>query len=206
MSVFVWSGAPAEMKVTSHVENSPRAVARSKAATVCGAARAMIRIPVRPRTRRRATSGTSASDAMPAPHHARLPHNCARVSDNRCVDCHMPKKSGDRCRTCGIYRPLDSATCGHAGQGARFLEAGAEAFRNSKASDRDLGLAYAFIVEGERNPVYEARAFELLRTRSRSSPTIFQRLCNSRICMAIAARRTRQSCSTKGPCARTQPR
>ena len=30
-------------------------------------------------------------------------------------------------------------------------------------SDRDLGLGYAFIVEGGRNAVYEARAFELLK-------------------------------------------
>ena len=37
-------------------------------------------------------------------------------------------------------------------------------FGNSKATDRDLGLAYAFIVENERHPVFETRAFELLRT------------------------------------------
>jgi Tfp pilus assembly protein PilF len=44
-------------------------------------------------------------------------------------------------------------------------------FGSSKASDRDLGLAYAFIVEGERNPVYEAQAFELLRTAVAQQPT-----------------------------------
>lgn len=43
-------------------------------------------------------------------------------------------------------------------------------FGNSKASDRDLGIAYAFVVEGERNPVYEARAFELLRTSVAQQP------------------------------------
>ena len=43
-------------------------------------------------------------------------------------------------------------------------------FGNSKASDRDLGLAYAFVIEGKRNPVYEARAFELLKTSVAQQP------------------------------------
>jgi len=43
-------------------------------------------------------------------------------------------------------------------------------FANNKASDRDLGIAYAFVVEGERNAVYEARAFELLKTSVAEQP------------------------------------
>jgi tetratricopeptide (TPR) repeat protein len=37
------------------------------------------------------------------------------------------------------------------------------AFGNAAASDRDLGLAYALVVESGRNPLYEERAFGLLK-------------------------------------------
>ena len=39
---------------------------------------------------------------------------------------------------------------------------GLASFGSSTASDRDLGLAYAFVIEDARNPVFEARAFELV--------------------------------------------
>jgi tetratricopeptide (TPR) repeat protein len=39
------------------------------------------------------------------------------------------------------------------------------------ASDRDLGMAYALVVEGGRNPIYEARAFQLLKAAVERSPT-----------------------------------
>jgi Tfp pilus assembly protein PilF len=43
-------------------------------------------------------------------------------------------------------------------------------FGGIPASDRDLGLAYAFVVEGERNPVYESLAFDLLKTAIAQQP------------------------------------
>jgi Tfp pilus assembly protein PilF len=43
-------------------------------------------------------------------------------------------------------------------------------FGGGSASDRDLGLAYAALIETERNPAHEARAFELLKASIERQP------------------------------------
>jgi hypothetical protein len=170
VSVFVWSGAPSEMKVTSHFEK----LAESRCKVVSGD-RLWCGSCHNPHSPPAADEKASFFRGKCLECHARAVPCKASVqlrarSDNRCVDCHMsknpvvdvahavytdhsiPRRSGTPAR-----QPVSSN---------RVLKP----FGSSKASDRDLGLAYAVVVEEQRNPVYEARAFELLRTAIARQP------------------------------------
>lgn len=170
MAVFIWSGAPAEMKVTSHFEKL--AESRCKIASGdrlwCGSCHDP---HARPAADRRADYFRSKCLEC---HAADVPCKASTQlrarNDNRCVDCHMPKNpvtdvahavytdhSIPRRSAAPPRKPLSST-------------ASLAPFGNSKASDRDLGLAYASLLESERNPVFETRAFALLRTAVAQHP------------------------------------
>ena len=164
LSVFVWSGAPAEMKVTSHVEKL--AESRCKIASGerlwCGSCHDPHSLPASDGKASYFRSKCLACHAGTAP--CKASAQLRARNGNRCVDCHMPKNPVlDVAHA--VY--TDHSIPRRAGAPAREPVSSQQVltpFGSSTASDRDLGLAYAFIVEGERNPVYEARAFELLRT------------------------------------------
>jgi len=103
---------------------SSKAVARSSAVIVCGAAPATIRIRSRRTVRRRAIS----------------------------ADHSIPRRAG--------------ASTRQATSSIGVLKL----FGGGAASDRDLGMAYALVVESERNPEYESRAFALLKTAVAARP------------------------------------
>src|SRR5262249_7912438 len=90
-------------------------------------------------------------------------------NENRCVDCHMPKNPVVDVAH-AVYTdhsiPRRASAPAHRSASNRVLTS----FGIGAAPDRDLGLAYAFVVEGERNPGYEARAFELLKRAVAEQP------------------------------------
>ena len=170
MSVFVWSGAPAEMKATSHVEKlaGSRCKIESGDRLWCGSCHDPHSRPSLDTKASYFRNKCLECHAGTAP--CKASAQLRARYDNRCVDCHMPKSpvvdvahavytdhSIPRRAVAPAREPVSSK---------RVLKP----FGSSKASDRDLGLAYAFIVEGERNPVYEAQAFELLRTAVAQQP------------------------------------
>jgi Tfp pilus assembly protein PilF len=170
VSVFVWSGAPAEMKVTSHFEKlaESRCKIESGDRLWCGSCHDPHSLPTSDEKASvfRSKCLECHSGAVPCKASAQV----RARSDNRCVDCHMPKNpvidvahavytdhSIPRRAVAAALEPASSK---------RVLKP----FGSSKASDRDLGLAYAFVVEGDRNPVYEALAFDLLKTAIAQQP------------------------------------
>jgi len=170
LSVFVWSGAPAEMKVTSHVEKlaESRCKIESGDRLWCGSCHDPHSRPTLDAKAGYFRSKCLECHAVSAP--CKASAQLRARSENRCVDCHMPKSpvvdvahavytdhSIPRRALAPTREPVSSK---------RVLNP----FANSNASDRDLGLAYAFVVEGARNPVYEARAFELLMTAVAQQP------------------------------------
>ena len=170
VSVFVWSGAPAEMKVTSHFEK----LAESRCKIVsgdrlwCGSCHNPHSLPAADEKASffRSKCLECHAGAVPCKASAQL----RARSDNRCVDCHMPKNPVIDVAH-AVY--TDHSIPRRAGTSARVPVSSNRVLRpfgNSRASDRDLGLAYAFVVEDERNPVYEALAFELLRTAIARQP------------------------------------
>jgi hypothetical protein len=170
MSVFVWSDAPAEMKVTSHFEKlaESRCKIESGDRLWCGSCHDPHSLPASDEKANffRAKCLECHAGAAPCKASAQL----RARSDNRCVECHMPKNPVIDVAH-AVY--TDHSIPRRAGAPARDPVSSRRAlqpFGGGKASDRDLGLAYAFVVEDERNPVYEARAFELLRTAIAQQP------------------------------------
>ena len=171
MTVFAWSGAPAEMKVTSHVEKlaESRCKIESGDRLWCGSCH---NPHSRPTSDQKASYFRNKclgchSGAVSCTASAQL----RASSDNRCVDCHMPKTP--------VINVAHAVYTDHSiprRAGAPVVREPVSAgrvlipFGNGKASDRDLGLAYGVVIEGERNPIYEARAFELLTTSVAQQP------------------------------------
>ena len=170
VSVFVWSGAPAEMKVTSHFEKL--AESRCKIASGdrlwCGSCHNPHSPPVADQKASFFRTKCLECHARAVP--CKASAQVRARNDNRCVDCHMPKNPVIDVAH-AVY--TDHSIPRRAGAPARQQVSSnriLKPFGSSKASDRDLGLAYALVVEDERNPVYEARAFELLRTAIARQP------------------------------------
>ena len=159
VSVFVWSNVAAEMKVTSHFEKlaQSRCKIESGSRFWCGSCHDPHSLP---REAEKASyfrgkcqechASTASCKVTPA---------LRARNGNDCVACHMPKNpvtdvahavytdhSIPRRVSAPARRPSPGSTLTLFGGGA--------------AADRDLGLAYALVFETERNPVYEARAFE----------------------------------------------
>ncbi len=170
LSVFVWSGAPAEMKVTSHFEKleESRCKIESGDRLWCGSCHDPHSVPTVDEKASffRSKCLECHSGAVQCKASAQL----RARSGNRCVDCHMPKNPvvdvAHAVYTDHSIPRRAPGTAREAVSSQRVLKP----FGSSAASDRDLGMAYAFVVEGERNPADEARAFELLRAAVARQP------------------------------------
>ena len=162
LSVFVWAGATAEMKVTSHFEKLAQSRCKIESGTRlwCGSCHDPHALPpeadkvsyFRGKCLKCHASETPCKET---------PELRARNS-NDCASCHMPKSPvtdvahavyTDHSIPRRIVEPARGRPAGNA----------LTVFGGATASERDFGLAYALLFETERNPAYEARAFELLK-------------------------------------------
>jgi hypothetical protein len=163
VSVFVWSGAPADMKVTSHFEKlaQSRCKIESGDRLWCGSCHDPHSLPSSEQKASYFRNKCLECHAANAP--CKVSAELRARNGNRCVDCHMPKNTvidvAHAVYTDHSIPRRGSAQAREPVSSGRVLKP----FGRGTASDRDLGLAYAFLVEGERNPVYEARALELLK-------------------------------------------
>jgi Tfp pilus assembly protein PilF len=168
--VFVWSGAPAEMKVTSHFEKlaESRCKIESGDRLWCGSCHDPHSLPTADQKASLFRSKCLECHANAVP--CKASAQARARNDNRCVDCHMPKNLvvdvSHAVYTDHSIPRRASAPSREPASSKRVLKL----FGSSTSSDRDLGLAYAFVIEGERNPVYEARAFELLKAAIAQQP------------------------------------
>ena len=169
-SVFVWSDPAGEMKVTSHFEKLAQSLCKVKSGDrmFCGSCHETHATP---------TEGEKASyfrGKCLACHAAANPCIAAPAvrarNGDQCIDCHMPKNPvADVAHATYTDHAIPRSAIAPARKPSssdRVLIP----FGNRAASDRDLGLAYARLLEDGRNAVYEARAFELLKTAIAQQP------------------------------------
>lgn len=168
ISVFTWSDAPAETKVTGHFEKL--AQSRCKIASGnrlwCGACHDPHFLP--PEVEKASYFRGKCLVCHAATSCKATPALRAR-GDNNCIVCHMPKNpvidvAHAAYTDHSIPRNAVSITRQTSSAGVLVP------FGRSSTSGRDLGLAYALVVESARNPVHEARAFELLKTAVEQQP------------------------------------
>jgi predicted CXXCH cytochrome family protein len=178
LSVFVWSGAPAEMTVTSHFEKIAQSGCKVKAGDrlSCGACHNPHSRPLEAEKARYFRG--KCIECHDTPTSCKAPAALREREADNCVGCHMPKNPvTDVAHT--VYtdhsiprRVLTPSPESVTPDGILAL------FGGGTASGRDLGLAYALVAERDPNPVYRARAFELLKAavgeRSNDIPAMVQ--------------------------------
>ena len=162
VATFVWSGVN-DMNVTSHVEKLARS--RCKIASGdrlwCGSCHDPHSEPAE--VERAAYFRNKCLECHTATAPCKAAPSIRAEKADRCTDCHMPKNAVVDV-THASYTdhsiprlirnaPVQSPRTDHA-----LVLLGSDA-----SSDRDLGMAYALVLESGRNTVYEARAFELLK-------------------------------------------
>ena len=166
VSIFVWSGA-AEMKVTSHVEKLAQSHCKiaSGDRMWCGSCHDPHSTPDEDQRAGWFRTKCLECHAASAPCKAPLAVRTRKAND--CTACHMPRNPvADVDHASYTDHSIPRRTVTRVSRPVNVL---APLDRN-RASDRDLGLAYALVVEGGRNPAYEARAFELLKASVRNQP------------------------------------
>jgi len=161
LTVFVRSGAPSPMKVTSHAEDLAQSACKRASGEKlwCGTCHDPHTVPAADKKaayfRGKCLTCHQTSDCR-APQATRLAN-----SDN-CVSCHMPRNPPSDIEHVVFTdhairrRPRPSS-------GSLPADAALVPFRGGVANTRDLGLAYAMVGLREQNPVYIERAFHLLQ-------------------------------------------
>jgi len=145
VSVFVWSGAAADMKATSHFEKLEQSGCKAKSGDRlwCGSCHDPHSLP---------------AEADKVSYYRRKCMQChaaPRHGDN-CIECHMPKNPVSDVEH-AVY--TDHSIPRRAGAAVRRIASSGRVlapFRKAAVSDRDLGMAYAQVAD-------ESRAFELLK-------------------------------------------
>jgi thioredoxin-like negative regulator of GroEL len=166
LTVFVRSGSPSPMKVTSHSEDlAQSACKRATGAKLwCGTCHDPHAVPAANEKaayfRGKCLTCHQTSDCT-APQSTRVAN-----SDN-CVACHMPRNPPSDVEHVVF---TDHAIRRRARPSGGSLPADAELvpFWGGAPNSRDLGLAYAELGLGEQNPAYIERAFHLLQQSAAS--------------------------------------
>jgi hypothetical protein len=161
LTVFVRSGSPSPMKVTSHAEDlSQSACKRASGGKLwCGTCHDPHSVPAASEKAayfRAKCLTCHQTSACPAPRTTRL------ANGDNCVACHMPRNPPSDVEHVVF---TDHAIRRRARPMGGSLPADADLvpFWGGAANPRDLGLAYAMLGLGEQNPTYLERAFHLLQ-------------------------------------------
>ena len=161
LTVFVRSGSPSLLTVTSHAEDLAQSACRRASGEKlwCGTCHDPHSVPAANEKaaffRGKCLSCHQTSDC-------RAPQPTRRANGDNCVTCHMPRNPPSdiehvvftdhaiqkRARPPGGSLPSDAALV---------------PFGGGTASTRDLGLAYAMVGKREHNSIYIERAFRLLQ-------------------------------------------
>ncbi|MGH9425678.1 MAG: tetratricopeptide repeat protein, partial [Terriglobia bacterium] len=162
---FVWSYRKTHsLTVTSHVEklSQSRCQQSSGARMWCGSCHSPhALVPASERTKhyRQKCLGCHQSDACSAKKEAR-----AQAADN-CISCHMPKSpTVDVGHTVFTDHSIPRQLRAQTRQNPRLHEESLRAFGMASASSRDLGLAYAEVVTGQKDVAFAERSFEHLKS------------------------------------------
>jgi hypothetical protein len=161
LTVFVRSGSPALLKVTSHAEDLAQSACKraSGAKLWCGTCHDPHSVPAANEKaayfRGKCLTCHQTSDC-------RAPQSTRVANGDNCVACHMPRNPASDIEHVVF---TDHAIQRRARLSGASLPADADLipFGGGAASTRDLGLAYAMVGLREQNPTYIERAFQLLQ-------------------------------------------
>jgi tetratricopeptide (TPR) repeat protein len=161
LTVFVRSGSPSLMTVTSHAEDLAQSACKRASGEKlwCGTCHDPHSVPAasdKAAYFRGKCLGCHQTSDCRASQSTRL------ANGDNCVGCHMPRNPPSDIEHVVF---TDHAIRRRARPAGGSLPADAELvpFRGGAASTRDLGLAYAMVGLREHNPVYVERAFHLLQ-------------------------------------------
>jgi hypothetical protein len=161
LTVFVRSGSPSPMKVTSHAEDLAQSACKRASGEKlwCGTCHDPHTVPAAAEKaayfRGKCLSCHQTSDCRAS--------QSARVANgDNCVACHMPRNTPSDIEHVVFTDHAIRRRARPAG-GSLPVDADLVPFGSGAASTRDLGLAYAMVGLREQNPVYVERAFHLLQ-------------------------------------------
>jgi hypothetical protein len=161
LTVFVRSGSPSPMKVTSHAEDLVESACKRASGEKlwCGTCHDPHSVPA---ADKKAAYFRGKCLACHQTSNCRAPQSARLANGDNCVACHMPRNPPSdiehvvftdhairrRDRRPGVSPPANADLV---------------PFGGGAASTRDLGLAYAMLGKREQNPTYVERAFHLLQ-------------------------------------------
>jgi hypothetical protein len=161
LTVFVRSGAPSPMKVTSHAEDLAQSACKRTSGEKlwCGTCHDPHSVPAADEKaayfRGKCLTCHQASDCRAA--------QSARVANgDNCVACHMPRNPPSDVEHV-VFTDHAIRRRPRPPGGSLPVDADLVPFWGGAADTRDLGLAYAMLGLGEQNPIYVERAFQLLQ-------------------------------------------
>jgi Tetratricopeptide repeat/Cytochrome c554 and c-prime len=161
LTVFVRSGSPSLMRVTSHAEDLAQSACKRASGEKlwCGTCHDPHSVPSPDEKaayfRGKCLTCHQASDCS-APQSTRL------ANRDNCVACHMPRNPPSDVEHV-VFTDHAIRRRPRPPGGPLPADADLVPFGGGTASTRDLGLAYAMVGLRERNPVYIERAFQLLQ-------------------------------------------
>lgn len=161
LTVFVRSGSPSPMTVTSHAEDLAQSACKRTSGEKlwCGTCHDPHSVPAADEKaayfRGKCLSCHQTSDC-------RGPQSTRHANGDNCVACHMPRNPPSDVEHV-VFTDHAIRRRPRPPGGPLPAEADLVPFGGGAADPRDLGLAYAILGSGERNPAYIERAFHLLQ-------------------------------------------
>ncbi len=161
LTVFVSSGSPSPMKVTSHAEDLAQSACRKVSGEKlwCGTCHDPHTVPAANEKagyfRAKCLTCHETSDC-------RAPQSTRLVNGDNCVACHMPRNPPSDIEHV-VFTDHAIRRRARPSGGPLPTDADLVPFGGGAASSRDLGLAYAMVGLREQNPAYLERAFRLLQ-------------------------------------------
>jgi hypothetical protein len=166
LTVFVRSGSPSPLKVTSHAEDLAQSACKRASGDKlwCGTCHDPHFVPSADkkatyfRTKCLACHQTSACGA---------PQSTRLANGDNCVACHMPRNPPSDIEHV-VFTDHSIRRRPRSAGGSLAMDADLVPFGGGTATTRDLGLAYAMVGLREQNSIYIERAFQLLQQTAAS--------------------------------------
>jgi hypothetical protein len=161
LTVFVRSGSPSPMKVTSHAEDlSQSACKRASGEKLwCGTCHDPHSLPT---ANEKVAYFRSKCLACHQPTDCHGPPSARLANDDNCVYCHMPRNPPSDIEHV-VFTDHAIRRRPRRQSGSLPADADLAPFGGGTASTRDLGLAYAMVGLREQNSIYIERAIQLLQ-------------------------------------------
>jgi Tetratricopeptide repeat/Cytochrome c554 and c-prime len=161
LTVFVRSGSPSPLKVTSHAEDLAQSACKrvSGEKLWCGTCHDPHSVPA---ADKKAAYFRSKCLTCHQTSNCRAPQSIRLANSDNCVACHMPRNPPSDIEHV-VFTDHAIRRRARLPSGPLPADADLVPFGGAAASTRDLGLAYAMVGLREQNAIYVERAFHLLQ-------------------------------------------